>query len=248
MPNELEEKINNIVSEQKIIRDFLTSDLFTKEDGQPETPISFNNGEEREVRITRVKNPEKIATELDKIYDKFADLGFVVKKEKIESLAYFFAVEKPAGSEVNLDPLTVEQDQIEIALAFLEPRQIRSQQEFSEKNFIFFETVGSISLADLQKFSDEKIDIFCNEIQAGKFNSPEEIEDLSDYLKVLEEVVEDELDRDLEEEENLEVELVKEEKILDVGNRNTDNKISSDSSIKNATRSIKKPLDSAAAS
>ncbi len=235
MPNELEEKINNIVSEQKITRELLTSELVTKADGTLETPVSFNDGEEGEDRISRVKNPEKVAAELSKIYDKFSDLGFSVKKEKIESLAYFFAVEKPAASEVNLDPLTIQEDQMKIALAFLDIREQRTEQELRGNNFVFSRTIGSISVPELQKFSEEKIAIFCSEIKAGKFNPPQKVEDVFIDLKALEIPY---LEEDFEEvlEEVLEA---KEVKIPEAPNQNTGSKITAESSIKSAIRSTK---------
>jgi hypothetical protein len=164
-------------------KDFFLSELFSAEDGTIETPINFVNGEQREDVVARMKNPAKVAEILGIIYDEFAAAGFNIKKEIIENpqdknspLAYFFAIERPVvGYEINIDPLTIEADQIEIALAFLEIKNKRSADEIEQKNFVFSEIIGSISAGELEKIRREKHEIFCDEIIAGKFDKIDEV-------------------------------------------------------------------------
>lgn len=167
MPNELEEKIQNITHKQKIVRELLLSEF----DGAPETLMEINAGEEREEMAARLKDPKKVALELNQIYSGFAELGFNVKREIIKNPnnktalpSYFFAIERPVEHEGNMDPLTAEDDQIKLALVALTVKLPRPKQEFSDK-IIFAEIVGSLATQDLNELLKKRSAAFLETIK-----------------------------------------------------------------------------------
>lgn len=145
-------------------------------------------GVQRKGVITHVtkeneKEVEIYSRNLEAIYDKFAELGFNVKKEVIkleEGVGHSFAIEMPKGHSGNKDPLTMTEKQIADVLNSLKS---------SVEREVFAEINGCLPIQTLKNFYTvmkseflKELNIPATEIRPSEHKTAFTAEQISEFL------------------------------------------------------------------